>query len=227
MLYNETIQKLRSLADSEAVKGMARFGIAAEGTLGVTVPVLRKMARETGKDHHLAQQLWDSGIHEARLLASFIDIPGAVTEEQMESWVKDFDSWDVCDQCCGGLFDRIAFAYKKANEWSAREEEFVKRAAFALMAGLAVHDKDADDTAFLNFLPIIKRESTDGRNYVRKAVNWALRQIGKRNKVLNTAAIKAAEEIKEIDSKSSRWIASDAIRELNSDTVQGRLNKTK
>jgi len=225
MQYNGIIEKLESLSDPEAVKGMARFGINPENTYGVSIPNLRKIAREVGKDHALAQQLWTSGIHEARILASMIDDPKITTEEQMESWVKDFDSWDVCDQCCSNLFDKVKFAHQKADEWSRREEEFVKRAGFTLMAALAVHDKKAADEDFLKFLPIIKRESTDDRNFVKKAVNWALRQIGKRNLNLNEMAIKTAEEIQQIDSKSARWIAIDAIRELNSEAVQKKLTE--
>ena len=227
MKYNDIIQKIKSLSNPEAVKGMARFGINPENTYGVPIPNLRDMAKEIGKDHALAQQLWASGIHEARLLASFIDQPETVTEAQMESWVKDFDSWDVCDQCCSNLFDKTKFAHGKAAEWSKREEEFVKRAGFVLMAALAVHDKKAADEDFLKFLPIVKRESTDGRNFVKKAINWALRQIGKRNPNLNKIAIKTAEEIQQIDSKSARWIAADAIRELTGEAVQKKLTKTK
>jgi 3-methyladenine DNA glycosylase AlkD len=185
------------------------------------------MARETGKDHALAQRLWASGVHEARLLASMIDQPEMVTEAQLESWVRDFNSWDVCDQCCSNLFDKTKFAHEKAIDWSKREEEFVKRAGFVLMAALAVHDKKAADEDFLKFLPIVKRESTDERNFVKKAVNWALRQIGKRNLNLNKAAIQTAEEIQQIDSGSARWIAADAIRELTGEAVQKKLTRTK
>ena len=227
MQYNDIIQKLKSLSDPEAVKGMARFGINPENTFGVSVPNLRSTAKETGKDHDLAQQLWASGIHEARILATMIDDPKLTTEEQMESWVKDFDSWDVCDQCCMNLFDKTEFAFRKAKEWSEREEEMIKRAGFALMAVLAFHDKKAVDEEFSEFLPMIKRESTDDRNFVRKAVNWALRQIGKRNRNLNEMAVKTAEEIQQIDSKSARWIASDALRELTSQAVQERLKTRK
>jgi len=227
MKYNDIIQQIKSLSDPEAVKGMARFGINPENTYGVSVYTLRKMAKEVGKDHALAQQLWSSGIHEARMLACYIDEPEMVTGAQMESWVKDFDSWDVCDQCCSNLFDQTELAHGKATEWSDRGEEFVKRAGFVLMAALAVHDKKAVDEDFIRFLPIIKRESTDNRNFVKKAVNWALRQIGKRNPNLNQMAIKAAEEIQQIDSKSARWIAADAIRELTSEAVQKKLTKTK
>jgi 3-methyladenine DNA glycosylase AlkD len=223
----EIIQKLKSLASPKNVEGMARFGINPNNTLGISVPVLRDIAREAGKDHQLAQELWASSIHEARILACFIDKPEMVTELQMESWVKDFDSWDVCDLCCSDLFDRTKFAHQKAVEWSGREEEFVKRAGFTLMAALAVHDKKASDADFLKFLPIIKRESTDERNFAKKAVNWALRNIGKRNLDLNKMAIKTAEEIQKIDSKSARWIAADALRELTGEAVQKRLNKVK
>lgn len=227
MPYNEIIQKIKSLANPENVAGMARFGINPANTYGVSIPVLRKMARETGRDHALALALWASGIHEARLLACFIDRPDMVTEEQMEAWVKDFDSWDICDQCCSNLFDRTTVAHEKAVAWCEREEEFVRRAGFVLMACLAVHDKKASDEAFLRFLPLIKEYATDERNFVRKAVNWALRQIGKRNLKLNEAALKTAEEIKQVDSKSARWIAGDAIRELNSDAVRHKLANKK
>ncbi len=214
---------MRSHSNPEAVKGMARFGINPKNTYGVSIPVLRKMAKELGSDHSLALKLWESGIHEARILASMIDLPGKVTAPQMDRWAKDFDSWDVCDQCCSNLFDKTKAAYQKASEWSSRREEFVKRAGFALMAALAFHDKKATDARFLVFLTAIKREATDDRNFVRKAVNWALRQIGKRNLRLNRAAIGTAKEIQEIGSKSARWIASDALRELSSASARRRL----
>ncbi len=222
-LYEKVLEKLKSLINPEAVAGMARFGINTGNTYGVSIPNLRRIAKEVGKSHLLAQHLWTSGIHEARILASMIDIPENVTEEQMENWVNDFDSWDVCDQCCSNLFGETEFAYQKAVEWSNRDEEFIKRAGFVLMAVLAVHDKKAKDEEFLEFLPIIKRESTDDRNFVKKAVNWALRQIGKRNLNLNKQAIETAKEIQKINSRSSKWIASDAIRELTGEAIQKRL----
>ena len=225
MQYNDIIKKLKSLSDPEAVKGMARFGINPKNTYGVSIPNLRKMAKEIGKDHDLAQRLWASNIHEARILASIIDDPKMTTEEQMDAWVKDFDSWDVCDQCIMNLFERTEFAYPKAVEWSSSEQEFIKRAGFVLMARLAVSDKKADDRQFEGFFPIIKREASDDRNQVKKAVNWGLRQIGKRNLNLNRMAIKAARKIQQMDSKSARWIASDAIRELTSEAVKQRLAK--
>jgi 3-methyladenine DNA glycosylase AlkD len=224
-MKNDILDKLKTLADPKAVEGMARYGINPQNTYGVSIPKLRKIARETGRNHALAQELWASGIHEARILASMIDDPGMATEEQLENWVKDFDSWDVCDQCCMNFVQKTGFAYHKAIEWSKRDKEFVKRAGFALMACLAVSDKKADDDLFDTFFPIIKREASDNRNYVKKAVNWALRQIGKRNIDLNKKAILIAGEIQKMDSRSAKWIASDAIRELTGESVQKRLHR--
>lgn len=226
MHYQEIIKKLKSFSNPKNVAGMARFGINPENTLGVSIPILRKLAKEIGKDHKLAQQLWKSGIHEVRILAGMIDDFSLVTEKQMEEWVADFDSWDVCDQVCMNLFDKTPFAYEKALEWSKNEKEFIKRAGFALMSCLAWHDKSAPDSKFQPFFIAIKKGATDERNFVKKAVNWALRQIGKRNQTLNKAAIKTAREILSFDTKVSRWIASDALRELTSETVQKRLGKS-
>lgn len=205
------------------IAGMARYGIRSKNVLGVSAPTLKAIAKEIGKDHALAQQLWDSNIREARIIAALVDDPKLVTGDQMERWVLDFDSWDVCDTCCMNLFDKTVYAYSKAMEWTEREEEYVKRAAFALMAALAIHDKKADDQMFEMFLPVIKRESTDERNFVKKAVNWALRQVGKRNQTLNRTAIETAQEIRRIDSRAARWVAADALRELMSEQVQQRL----
>lgn len=220
---NQVLSKLKSLSSKKRRESNERFAILGNKMLGVSVPDIRKLAKEIGKNHKLALDLWKTKTHEARILASMIVIPYQVTEEQMERWIKDFDSWDICDHCCGGLFDKTPFAYKKAVEWSKHEREYEKRAGFALIAYLAVHDKQASDAKFLKFLPIIKQEAKDERNFVKKAVNWALREIGKRNKALNKTAIETAKEIKLIDSKSARWIASDALRELQSDAVQKRL----
>jgi 3-methyladenine DNA glycosylase AlkD len=219
----DILGRLRSLADPEAVEGMARFGINPEGTLGVSMPAVRGLARDIGRDHGLAQALWKTGVHEARILAGLIDEPGLVTEGQMECWASGFDSWDVCDQVCMNLFDRTPFAYEKALEWSRREEEFVKRAGFALMASLAVHDKKASDERFLPFLAAIVKGSGDDRNFVKKAVNWALRQIGKRSLALHGPAVRTAREIAACGTKSGRWIAADALRELQSAGVESRL----
>lgn len=222
---DNVLQKLKAKAKPDQIEGMARYGMAAEGRLGVSVPEMRKIANDLGKDHELALELWKTGIPDAKIVAALVGEPEKLTEVQMEDWVKDINSWDVCDQVCMNLFDKSLLAWKKIHDWSAREEEFVKRTAFSLIASLAVHDKESDDEKFLDLLPLIKRESSDVRNFVKKAVSWALRSIGKRNPDLNKAAIQTAEEIRLIDSKSARWIASDAIRELQSDPVQERLKR--
>ena len=219
----EILVQLNSLADPENVAGMARYGINPQGTLGISMPTLQQIAKQAGRDHSLAQQLWASGLHETRILASLVDDPRLVNEQQMESWVVDFDSWDVCDQVCGNLFDRTPYAYQKAIEWSNRSAEFVKRAGFVLMAGLATHDKKASDEQFEQFFPMIVREASDERNFVKKAVNWALRGIGKRNLYLNQRAVETALEIQVNNSKAARWVAADALRELNNEKTLQRL----
>lgn len=219
----DVLKQLNAMADRSRLAGMARYGIATDKALGITVTELRALARTLGRDHDLAAELWETEIHEARLLATMVDEPARVTEAQMEAWVHDLDSWDLCDGLCGNLFDRTRFAFRKAVEWSARDDEFVKRAGFALMAWAAVHRKDAEDGRFADFLPIIRAEATDDRNYVKKAVNWALRQIGKRSPELNRKAVETATQIQHIDSRSARWIGSDALRELTSDAVRERL----
>lgn len=221
----DVLKKLKAKARPDQLEGMARYGIVTEKRLGVSIPDLRKMAREIGKDHELALRLWETRIQEARILAAMIDQPEKVTEQQVEEWVKDIDSWDVCDQVCMNLLDKVSFVQKKVATWSRRDEEFVKRAAFSLIACLAVHDKEAPDEDFIQLLSLIKRGATDERNFVKKAVNWALRNIGKRNPNLNKAAIEAARDIQQMDSKAARWVASNATRELESEGVQGRLRK--
>ena len=223
MKFEDIIAELESLSNPEDVEGMARFGINHAKTYGVRMPELRRIAKTAGKDHELAEKLWNAGYGETKILAGLIEDPKMVTEDQMEKWVSGFDSWDVCDQCCINLFRKTPFARQKVFEWSIREEEFVKRAAFAMIAVLAVHDKKAEDKEFEEFFSLIIRESSDSRNFVKKAVNWALRQIGKRNLNLNKRAIEVAEEISTIDSKSAKWIAADAIRELESEKIQERL----
>lgn len=232
MTYQQIIKGLKSQADPKNIEGMTRFGINPKYALGINIPVLRKLAKEIKRSpsaktseglHALANKLWNSGIHEIRILASMIDVPELVTETQMDAWIKEFNSWDICDQVCMNLFDKTPFAFNKAVEWSKREEEFEKRAGFALMACLAWHDKKAPDSKFVKFFPHIKRESTDERNFVKKAINWALRQVGKRNKNLNKEAIKLAKEIQKNDSKTAGWIAKDTLWELKSEAVQKRL----
>lgn len=221
--YTKIISRLESLADPVNVAGMARYGIRPARVYGVAMPELRKMAREIGKDHTLAQRLWRSGFHEARILAALVDDPRQVTEVQMERWAAEFDSWAVCDTVCGSLFDRTPFAWKKALKWSASREEYVKRAGFALMAWLAVHDKQAGDKKFYPFLKAIRRAAEEERNLVKKAVNWALRQIGKRNVRLHALAIAAAREMHDLDSREARWIAGDALRELTGKKVLEKI----
>jgi 3-methyladenine DNA glycosylase AlkD len=227
MDYEEIISKLHSLANPENAKGMARYGINQKNNLGISIYQLRPLAKEIGRNHALALRLWNSKIHDARLLACFIDDPEEVTIEQMDRWAGDFDSWDICDQACTSLFDLSSLAYEKVYQWADHKKEFVKRAAFSLIAGLAVHDKNAMDKDFERFLPLLVKHAIDERNYVKKAVNWALRNIGKRNLHLNKEALKIAKEIQKMNSKSARWIASDAIRELTSQKVQQKLERKK
>jgi len=208
------IRRLKSHANPANVAGMARYGISTRGTLGVPIPVLRALAKECGRSHRLAQQLWDTGIHEARILATLVDDPAQVTRGQMDRWARSLDSWDVCDQACQNLFRYTPFAFEQAARWARARPEFVRRAGFSLMAGLAVKAKDAGDDQFEAFFPLIREAATDDRNMVKKAVNWALRQIGKRNAALRAKAIALAQEIRGLDSRAARWIASDALREL-------------
>lgn len=223
----QILSQLKEKANSKSVEGMAKFGMTPTNRLGISVPDMRKIAKENGKDHATAMELWDSKIPEAQIVAALIAVPEKLTDNQMEHWVKDINSWDVCDQVCMNLFDKSPLAWKKIYDWSKREEEFVKRTAFSLIACIAWHDKTLADEKLIELFPIIKRESTDERNFVKKAVNWALRHIGKKNQNLNEAAIKLAKEIKQIDSKSARWIANDAIKELESEKVQLRLKGKK
>lgn len=221
---DDIIKELKKLSVPNRKADFLRFGINIDNALFIQMPVLRDIAKSVGKNHKLAEDLWNTGIHEARIIACLIDEPDKVTEKQMEKWVKDFNSWDICDQCCNNLFRKTRFAHQKAVEWSSREEEFVKRAGFVMMAVLAVHDKKSKDNVFLKFLKIAKKESTDERNFVKKAVNWAIRQIGKRNELLNQKATAICHQIEKKDSKSSKWIAKDALRELNSEEVKKRLH---
>ncbi len=233
-----TVAELRAMGSEEVRAGMARYGINVADAFGVSVYELRKVAARLGTDHELALALWATENHEARLVACFVDDPAAVTGEQMEAWAREFDSWDVCDQATTSLFDRTAFAWQKATAWAAREEEWVKRAGFALMAGLAVHDASAGDARFTELLPLIERGATDDRNFVKKAANWALRNIGKRNAVLHAAAMACAARILteanrraggerggDPAARSARWVATDALRELGSAKVRARVER--
>jgi len=223
MKLSEVMQRLKAQANPANVEGMARYGIVSKNAFGLTAPLLRALAKEIGTDQKLSLQLWETGTYEGRTLAALIGDPDQVTVGQMEAWVRQFDSWAICDTFCSNLFDRTPFAYRKAVEWSRRREEYVKRAGYVMMAVLAVHDKKAEDTKFLRFLPLIGRGAMDERNFVRKAVNWALRQIGKRSLFLHPHAVKTAEEIRRMDSGAAKWVASDALRELKSPAVLNRL----
>lgn len=219
----DVLDELKRRARPEHVQGMASYGITPERRLGVSVPDMRRIARAVGKDHELALRLWKTGIPEARIVAAMIDRPEDLTEHQMNEWVAGFDSWDVCDQVCMNLFRKSPLAWKKIDEWSRREQEYVRRAAYALIACLAWHERETRNEKFIGLFPVIRRGATDERNYVKKAVSWALRNIGKRNRRLNRAALEAAEEIGRLNSRAARWIASDARRELSSQAVQNRL----
>ncbi len=216
------LAELRARGSETNRAGMGRFGINVDNAFGVSIRELREIAKPIRRDHALALELWNTGMHEARLLATIIADADRLTEAEVAKWLSDLDSWDLTDGFCG-LLTKHAKAWTYANAWVDREEEFAKRAAFALMARLAVHDKRATDRAFLDLLPLIVGGSTDERNLVKKAVNWALRQIGKRNLPLNQAAITVAKQLANSESQAARWIAKDAIRELTSDKVQARF----
>ena len=223
MEFKEIIGELETLSNEKSIEGMARFGITPDKTYGVSMPNLRKLGKRIGTDHELARKLWDAGFRETMILASIIDDPELVTEDQMESWVREFDYWEICDQVCMNLFWRLHSAPEKALEWSGRDEEFVKRAGFAIMACFGWKNKKVADGQFKKYYPAMIRESNDDRTLVKKAISWALRNIGKRNLTLNREAIEVAETIKKQDSKAARWIASDVLRELTSEKIEKRL----
>jgi 3-methyladenine DNA glycosylase AlkD len=225
MKLNEVMLRLEESARPDAIKFMAKYGITADKIYGTSLAEIRAIAKEIGYNNNLAQKLWEKGYRETMIIASLIYDPKDVTEELMEEWVKEFDYWEICDQVVSNLFGKTEFAKKKALEWSTRHEEFVKRTAFVLMARSAVHDKKEKDELYEEYFLIIYREASDDRNNVKKAVNWALRQIGKRNITLNKKAIDIAKEIQKLDSKAARWIASDALKELTSEKIQQRLKK--
>ncbi len=224
MNLQEVLDRLNGLASPAHFHQLAKFGINDSKALGIKIPHLRSLAKEIGKNHTLALELWASEIHEARILASMIESPENITEQQFDAWVNDFDSWDLCDQTCD-LLGRTEMVLRKIEEYSRREEEFVKRSAFSLMCELAFYSKDKDNLIFDRFFEIIIREAWDDRNFVRKAVNWALRQIGKRNETLRLKALETAQQIAKQQTKSPRWIASDAIRELTNQKIVLRVQR--
>jgi len=222
--YRDVIKQLKAQANVDNVAGMARFGISTESTLGVSIPFLRQLAKQIGTDHQLALKLWDGGIHEARILASMIADRAEVNKSMMDRWAGDFDSWDVCDQICSNLFRHTPYAWDKAVQWSGRKPAFVKRAGFVLMAGLAVADKQVDDKRFVPFLELIESAASDERHFVKKAVSWALRQLGKRSLYLHKKAVAAAKRIQKQESKAAQWVAKDALNELSSERLLARLS---
>ena len=225
MDFEEIIEFLEENKNEKNIKGMERFKIDSDKIYGIKMDVLRKLAKKIGKDHDLALKLWEHGYHESRILATLVEEEDKMDDDQLEEWVNDFDTWDLCDQACLNLFSNSEKAISKIPDWAESEEEFVKRTAFSLIAVIAVHDKTSKNSYFESFFPIIKNACDDNRNFVKKAVNWALRSIGKKNKYLNKKAIKLANEISELDYKSAQWIAKDALKELESENVQNRLKK--
>jgi 3-methyladenine DNA glycosylase AlkD len=198
----------------ERIVGMRRFGIDPENPIGLNTPQIRTIARQIGYNQPLAEALWETGIHDARVLASFVADPAAIKVPVMDRWARDFASWDICDACCCNVFDKTPHAWKQIGKWAPRQGEFVRRAAFATIAAVAVHDKKAADQIFLNVLPLIEQYAFDDRNFVRKGVSWALRNIGKRNPLLREAAIACGERVRLQGTRAARWIAADALREL-------------
>jgi 3-methyladenine DNA glycosylase AlkD len=219
------VAMLRRQARPAELAGMARFGMAVEGRLGLAIPTLRTLARQIGRDHALALQLWDTGIPDAQILAALVAEPACFTSAQMDGWTRTMRSWDVCDQACNNAFGASPLAWKKVGQWAGRRDEFVRRSAFSLLATLAVHDRQAPDQRFVEALALVEAAADDERNFVRKAVNWALRGIGKRNAALNAAAIDCARGLRQRDTRPARWIAADALRELESDAVKARLSR--
>jgi 3-methyladenine DNA glycosylase AlkD len=202
---------------------LARFGITATRPFGVSMANLKLLAKRLGHNHELAAALWETGRYEARMLATLIDDPALVTPAQMERWCRDFDNWGICDTACFVLFDRTPYAWAKVSEWSGRPEEFVKRAAFALIACLALHDKDAEDAPFIEALRLIEQGAGDERNFVKKGVSWAIRLVGRRNAALNAAAVAVARRLSESEDAAARWVGRGALKELTSAAVQGKL----
>jgi 3-methyladenine DNA glycosylase AlkD len=220
---NQVLKWLERKGTRRNIAGMARYGIRARRVFGVSMGTMLPLRKQLGKDHALAIELWETGWYEARLLAALVDDPERVTRRQMNAWAADFENWADCDTVCFHLFDRTPFAWEKARQWSASPREFVKRAGFALMASLALHDKAAPDRNFLAFLPLIQKGAGDERNFVKKGVNWALRTIGRRNPALNSAALAVARRLAQSEEAAPRWVGKDALRELASPKVRAQL----
>ena len=225
MEFEEIIDFLEENKSDKNISGMKMFKIDSNKIYGIKMDVLRKLAKKIGKNHKIALQLWKHGYHESRILATIVEETDKMDEKQLDEWVNDFDTWDICDQACINLFSNMPLAISKISNWASSEKEFVKRTAFSLIAVIAVHDKKSKNSYFEKFFPIIKQGCDDNKNFVKKAVNWALRSIGKKNKYLNEKAIILAKEILELDYKSAQWIGKDALKELESKEVQNRLEK--
>jgi 3-methyladenine DNA glycosylase AlkD len=226
LTFDLILERLKSLSNPKAIEGMAKFAISSDRNFGVSMPKLRKLGKEIGRGHHqLAQQLWEAKYRETMILAGLVDDPKELTADQMENWVLDFYDWEICDQTIMNLFEKNPLAWKKTMVWSGRKEEFVKRAGFVLMARLAVSDKKAPDEKFVPFFGPIKREAFDNRIYVKKGINWALRQIGKRNMELNEKCIIVAREIQQLESAAAKWIARDAIKEMTNEMITHRIKE--
>ena len=223
MTLAETMERMQELARPDQLAGMARYGINTTRRLGLAVPDMRRLAKEIGRDHELALELWAAGLAEARIVAAMVADPERLTAAQMDAWAGDLDSWDVCDQVCQNLFERSPLAWEKIHRWSEDDREFVRRAAYALVACLAWHDKEAEDARFVALLPLMVRGAVDSRNMVKKAVSWALRNLGKRNPALREAVLRTAEDLRSVDSPPARWIAADVTRDLGSAATARRM----
>jgi 3-methyladenine DNA glycosylase AlkD len=217
------LSSLERMSTTRDRENLARFGITASKAFGVSMANVQRLAKRLGRSHELAIALWDTGWYEARLLTSFVDEPSRVTSAQMDKWCRDFDNWGICDTVCFHLFDRTPHAWEKVKQWSDRREEFVKRAAFALLASLAGHDKHADDKKFVDGLRLIEQAAADERNFVKKGVSWALRMVGRRNAALNAAAVAVARRLSTSPEPAASWIGRGALRELTSPAVTRRL----
>jgi len=227
-LTDDVVARLRKLGSKSVRDGMLRYGIPNENAFGVSVGKIQKLSKELGRNHELALALWETGFYEARMLAAFVDDPKLVTPAQMDRWCKDFDNWGIVDTVCFKLFDVTPHAWKKVEQWSKRRDEFQRRAAYALLACLGVHDKQATNEKFIACFPLIEAAATDERNFVKKGVSWALRVIGRRNLELNNAATELAQRLADSPDPTSRWLGKEALREFKRPVVRRQLeNKTK
>ena len=221
----DVVAWLERTGTRRTVEGMARYGLPSDRAFGVPVGVMQAEAKRIGRDHALAEALWKTGWFEARMMSAFVGEPARLTTATMNAWARDFGDWGITDTVCLHLFDRTPLAWGRVGPWARSRHEFVKRAAFALLAGLSLHDKEADDDRFLAVLPLVERAAADDRNFVKKGVNWALRTVGRRNRALNAACVAVARRLAARDEPAPRWVGKDALRELTSEKVRSRLAK--